>query len=78
MVTCSEYYFLDCPPILYFQLCGYRADSGQLRQWYAAGKHTAGAEVFIEIISHSTGGDPTTEINSGLWIGIVSFANTAV
>ena len=37
-----------------------------------------GAKTFIDIISQSTGGQPTGEIGSGSRIGIVSFANTAV
>lgn len=37
-----------------------------------------GAKTFIDIISESTGGQPTGEIGSGSRIGIVSFAGTAV
>ena len=37
-----------------------------------------GAKTFIDIISESTGGQPTGEIGSGSRIGIVSFADTAV
>ena len=36
-----------------------------------------GAKTFIDIISESTGGQPTGEIGSGSHIGIVSFADTA-
>lgn len=38
----------------------------------------AGAKTFIDIISQSTGGQPTGEIGAGSRIGIVSFADTAV
>ena len=38
----------------------------------------AGAKTFIDIISQSTGGQPTEEIGAGSRIGIVSFADTAV
>ena len=37
-----------------------------------------GAKTFIDIISQSTGGQPSGEIGSGSHIGIVSFADTAV
>ena len=37
-----------------------------------------GAKTFIDIISQSTGGQPSGEIGSGSHIGIVSFANTAM
>ena len=37
-----------------------------------------GVKTFIDIISESTGGQPTGEIGSGSRIGIVSFADTAV
>lgn len=37
-----------------------------------------GAKTFIDIISESTGGQPTGEIGSGSHIGIVSFSSTAV
>mgnify|MGYP003096964376 CR=1 FL=1 len=37
-----------------------------------------GAKTFIDIISQSTGGQPSGEIGSGSNIGIVSFANTAM
>ena len=37
-----------------------------------------GAKTFIDILSQSTGGQPTGEIGSGSRIGIVSFADTAV
>ena len=37
----------------------------------------AGAKTFIDIISQSTGGQPTGEIGSGSHIGIVSFASAA-
>ena len=36
-----------------------------------------GAKTFIDIISQSTGGQPTGEIGSGSRIGIVSFSDTA-
>ena len=36
-----------------------------------------GAKTFIDIISQSTGGQPTGEIGSGSHIGIVSFSSTA-
>ena len=36
-----------------------------------------GAKTFIDIISESTGGQPTGEIGSGSHIGIVSFSDTA-
>ncbi len=36
-----------------------------------------GAKTFIDIISQSTGGQPTGEIGSGSHIGIVSFSDTA-
>lgn len=35
------------------------------------------AKTFIDIISQSTGGQPTGEIGAGSRMGIVSFANTA-
>src|SRR5699024_4595709 len=36
-----------------------------------------GAKTFIDIISESTGGQPSGEIGSGSHIGIVSFSDTA-
>ena len=50
--------------------------SGSMTGTPLASMKTA-AKTFIDIISQSTGGQPTGEIGAGSRMGIVSFANTA-